>query len=102
MNRISGQYGQDLSNIGISFDDDGYMKVDDEKLTENINNTNALESFSGVRKFTNSVLNKANQVTLNPMNYVQKTIVAYKNPGKEFVTPYITSQYSGMMFNSYC
>ncbi len=102
MNRISGQYGQDLSNIGISFDDDGYMKVDDEKLTENINNSDALESFSGVRKFTNSVLNKANQVTLNPMNYVQKTIVAYKNPGKEFVTPYITSQYSGMMFNSYC
>ncbi len=102
MNRISGQYGQDLNNIGISFDDDGYMKVDDEKLTENINNSNALESFSGVRKFTNSVLNKANQVTLNPMNYVQKTIVAYKNPGKEFVTPYITSQYSGMMFNSYC
>lgn len=102
MNRISGQYGQDLNNIGISFDDDGYMKVDDEKLTENINNSNALESFSGVRKFTNSVLNKANQVTLNPMNYVQKTIVAYKNPGKEFATPYITSQYSGMMFNSYC
>ena len=76
--------------------------ANDLTLAENINSTDALESFAGVRKFTNSVLNKANQVTLNPMDYVQKTIVAYKNPGKEFFTPYITSQYSGMMFNNYC
>lgn len=102
MTRISNVYGKDLSNIGISFDEKGYMKVDDNILSENINSTSALESFAGVRKFTNSVLSQANQVSLNPMNYVQKTIVAYKNPGKEFVTPYITSQYSGMMFNSYC
>ena len=102
MTRISNVYGNDLSNLGISFDDNGYMQVDDEKLVSNINSENALESLSGVRKFTNSVLNKANQVSLNPMDYVQKTIVAYKNPGKEFVTPYITSQYSGMMFNGYC
>ena len=102
MTRISNVYGKDLSNIGISFDEKGYMKVDDDMLTENINSASALESFAGVRKFTNSVLSQANQVSLNPMNYMQKTIVAYKNPGKEFVTPYITSQYSGMMFNSYC
>ncbi|MBO4310294.1 MAG: flagellar filament capping protein FliD [Lachnospiraceae bacterium] len=102
MTRISNVYGRDLRNVGISFDEKGYMVVDDEKLSENISSTDALESFSGVRKFTNSVLNQANQVTLNPMNYVKKTIVAYKNPGKEFMTPYITSQYSGMMFNGYC
>ncbi len=102
MARISNVYGRDLRNVGISFDEKGYMVVDDEKLSENISSTDALESFSGVRKFTNSVLNQANQVTLNPMNYVKKTIVAYKNPGKEFMTPYITSQYSGMMFNGYC
>ncbi len=102
MARISNVYGRDLRNVGISFDEKGYMVVDDEKLSENISSTDALESFSGVRKFTNSVLNQANRVTLNPMNYVKKTIVAYKNPGKEFMTPYITSQYSGMMFNGYC
>ena len=102
MTRIRNTYGQALNNVGISFDDDGFMKIDNDTLAENINSTDALESFAGVRKFTNSVLNKANQVTLNPMDYVQKTIVAYKNPGKEFFTPYITSQYSGMMFNGYC
>ena len=102
MTRISTLYGKDLESVGISFDEKGLMKVDDNMLAENINKSDALESFAGVRKFTNSVLNKANQVSLNPMDYVQKTIVAYKNPGKEFATPYITSQYSGMMFNGYC
>ncbi|MCR4649263.1 MAG: flagellar filament capping protein FliD [Lachnospiraceae bacterium] len=102
MNRITNTYNQDLNNLGISFDEDGLMQVDESKLTDNMTSTDALESLSSVRKFTNSVLNKANQVSLNPMDYVSKKIVAYKNPGKEFVTPYITSQYSGMMFNGYC
>lgn len=102
MNRITNVYHDELSNIGISFDEGGYLKVNDDILNEKITQDNALDSFSGIRKFTNSVLNKANQVSLNPMNYVQKTVVAYKNPEKEFASPYITSQYSGMMFNSYC
>ena len=101
LNRISELYSEDLENVGISFDEKGYMQIDNDKLVDNITDTNALENFAGVRKFTSSVLNKANQVSLNPMDYVQKTIVAYKNPGKEYATPYITSQYSGMMFNNY-
>lgn len=101
MNRISGAYSMDLNKLGISFDQSGMINVDRDKLSNKITDSDALESFAGMRKFANSVLNKANQVSLNPMNYVQKTVVAYKNPGKEFATPYITSQYSGMMFNDY-
>ena len=35
------------------------------------------------------------------MNYVNKVVVAYKNPGHNFATPYITSIYSGMMLDNY-
>ena len=41
-------------------------------------------------------------ISLNPMKYVNKTVVAYKNPGHNFANPYVTSNYSGMMFNYYC
>lgn len=102
MNRISNAYGTDLKNLGISFDESGYMQVNREALSSSIDTDSTLEAISGMRKFTNLVLNKANQISINPMNYVDKTIVAYKNPGKELPTPYITSQYSGMMFNGYC
>ena len=38
---------------------------------------------------------------MNPMNYVNTVVVAYKNPGHNFATPYITSIYSGMMLDNY-
>jgi len=36
------------------------------------------------------------------MNYDNKIVVAYKNPGHNFATPYITSIYSGMMLEQIC
>lgn len=61
------------------------------------------DQFSTIKDFTNSILRKTNQVSLNPMEYVDKTLVAYKNPaGHNFAAPYMTSNYSGMFFNSYC
>jgi flagellar hook-associated protein 2 len=48
------------------------------------------------------MLRKTRQIAINPMEYVNKTIVAYKNPGKNFADPYTTSAYSGFLFNNYC
>ena len=58
--------------------------------------------FSTIKDFTDSILRKTNQISLDPMEYVERTMVAYKNPGHNFATPYMTSNYSGMLFNSYC
>ena len=41
-------------------------------------------------------------IVLDPMHYIERPVVAYKNPGHGFSNPYITSEYSGMMFNGYC
>ena len=46
---------------------------------------------------------KADAVKINPMEYVDKKVVSYPN----FTKPprgysYITSLYSGLLFNSYC
>lgn len=40
-------------------------------------------------------------ISINPMNYVNNKIVAYKNPHKPVNDPYNLSAYSGMMFNGY-
>lgn len=55
-----------------------------------------------LRKFGNHILEKMDMITLNPMEYVNKRICAYKNPGNTFLDPYTTSAYSGMLFNMYC
>lgn len=99
---LSSTYQNSLDAIGLRFGDNGYIEIDESLLTESASSEDASELFSSVKDFTASLYRKANQVSINPMNYVDKTIVAYKNPGRNFASPYVTSAYSGMMFNSYC
>lgn len=102
MGAISSIYGQGLSDIGINLNEDGTMELDKDTLAKTAQAEDALQRFSSIKSFTGTVLDKINKVALNPMDYTQKTIVAYKNPGKSFASPYVTSNYSGMMFSSYC
>ncbi len=102
MSGVARVYAHDLTAVGLNLNLDGTLEVDGDTLRESAMSDDAKEAFSPMKSFTNSVLRKSNQVALDPMNYVNNIIVAYKNPGKNFATPYITSAYSGMMFNSYC
>lgn len=103
MNRISQLYQEDFRKIGITLGDNGSLTLDSGALKQATILDGGTKSFSTIREFANSILDKTGQVTLNPMQYVEKTIVAYKKPGgNNFASPYITSAYSGMMFNSYC
>ena len=101
MSRISGLYNNELGPLGISLTENGTIQVDSTTLKAGLEENGTAESMDGIKRFANAVLNKTNAISLNPMDYVNKTIVAYKNPGKNFSPAYITSQYSGMMFNSY-
>ena len=48
------------------------------------------------------MIRKSNQVSLDPMQYVNRKVVAYKNPGHNLTSPYTSSIYSGMIFNYGC
>ena len=102
MSGVARFFARQLTSVGLNLNLDGTLEVDDDTLRQSAMNDDAAEAFSPLKSFTNAVLRKSNQVQLNPMNYVNNIIVAYKNPGKNFASPYITSAYSGMMFNSYC
>ncbi len=99
---LAGEYARPLSEIGINITEDGSIDIDERELQRSSVDGRITEGLEQVKDFAKSVYRKSNQVSLNPMNYVEKTIVAYKNPGKNYASPYITSAYSGMMFNSYC
>lgn len=102
MNSISSLYENDLEAVGLLVKEDGSISLDKNLLQQTAQEDDALDRFKSIQSFTGSVLNKVNQIALNPMQYAQKTIVAYKNPGRSFASPYVTSNYSGMMFSSYC
>lgn len=102
MNSISSYYKSNFESLGLQFHDDGQITIDSTQLEHAANSEDAKEMFASVKGFANSLIRKSNSVALNPMHYVSKTVVAYKNPGKTYSSPYVASAYSGMMFNSYC
>lgn len=99
---ITRVYAHGLTSAGLNLNLDGTLEIDDEAVQKTAMSSDAKEAFSSVMDFTHSLVRKSSQIALDPMNYVNNIVVAYKNPGKNFATPYITSAYSGMMFNSYC
>ena len=102
MGTIALKYQDSLSKIGITTQSDKTMSLDEDLLKESIATHQNEDSYETLKSFAGSLLKKTSQVSINPMEYVDRTIVAYKNPGRNFTNPYVTSAYSGMIFNSYC
>ncbi|MCQ2081106.1 MAG: flagellar capping protein [Lachnospiraceae bacterium] len=102
MQRISSYYQDNLQRIGFDFSEDGSLNMDDQAFKSSLNQDPEYSQLSIIKDFASSILRKTNQISLNPMEYIDKTVVAYKNPGHNFTAPYVSSNYSGMLFNSYC
>ncbi len=104
MRGIASLYHNSMESMGVNLTEDGTLAIDNNLLRQTaLQSENVTETFSYLKDFSGSLLRKSNQISLNPMDYVDKTMVAYKRPGnRNFVSPYNTSAYSGMMFNSYC
>lgn len=93
----------ELEGCGISFDKDGFMELDISLATEAIESGEMRELFGSESSLTNRIIAKTDAIKINPMEYVDKKIVSYPN----FAKPprgysYITSLYSGLLFNYYC
>ena len=100
---IATYYGDSMEATGLTMTEDGTLQINEDMFKEAaLQSQDITDTFSYLKDFSDSLLRKSRQVSLNPMDYVNRTIVAYKNPGHSYVSPYNTSAYSGMMFNSYC
>lgn len=102
MKGVVSLYKNELDAVGLSLDDHGLIQIDKNALCQSALEDNAKETFHSVRELANALVRKSQQISLDPMHYATSKIVAYKNPGKNFASSYITSAYSGMFFNSYC
>ena len=99
---VAKDFQTEFENIGLLVDTSGTISIDRTLLANAVGAENSSESFSILNQFKDALNAKAERASINPMNYVDKILVAYKNPGRNFVTPYITSIYSGMMLDTYC
>ena len=98
---IARSYKKQLADSGLSLNKDGTISADKEVII-NADNKDALSHiYENLNSFKNSIKEKAEDIALNPMDYVNNKIIAYKNPLRSFPDPYNLSAYTGMMFNGY-
>ncbi|MCR5626828.1 MAG: hypothetical protein K6F99_05880 [Lachnospiraceae bacterium] len=99
---LASYYESSLSGLGLSFNEDKSLSVDQDSLKAALQSDETGENRAPLQQFANALLNKTRKISLNPMDYVDKTVVEYKNPGHSFPNPYTTSMYTGMLFNYFC
>lgn len=102
-NRLLSPYQSELESSGITFDGQGRMQIDDS-LAEQAALEGDIEKLFGKGSPLNErIMQKNEEIKLNPMEYIDKILVSYPNFGKPPKGySYITSIYSGMLFNYYC
>ncbi len=96
---VGRKFSPDFENIGLTVGEDNLISIDRDKLKEIVNSDQADQAFQTLNRFKEALGVRADKASIDPMNYVDKVVVAYKNPGKNLGTPYISSMYSGMMLD---
>lgn len=92
-----------LDAAGIVRDDEGHLSIDKVSAEHAFQSGIFEEVFGKDSEFLNKLSAQVGKIALNPMEYVNKLMVAYPDYSKEgYAHPYMTSIYSGMLFNYYC
>lgn len=101
LNYITGRFRSTLDASGLLVQEDGTLKPDEALIIQSAE-SGAMEANSEqIKNFRNALLRQMEHISLDPMNYINKTMISYPNPVRPFNNPYQISVYSGMIFNGY-
>lgn len=97
MNSIYSTHSGELKTVGIIQSENGSLSVDKEALADAVTGENSQGSFKALNHFKDALLRQVQKTAINPLDYVNKVPVEYKNPGKTFSAPYAQSKYAGLL-----
>lgn len=97
------RYQNDLESCGIIREDTGELSMDSFIALQAATDGTVKALFTNPDKISIDLLRQTSQITINPMDYLDQKICAYPNyESHHYPNPYLTSAYSGMLFNYYC
>lgn len=97
------QFSSELAPCGITISKVGTLSMDEKKMYTAAGNGALEHLFSNNSRFSNTLIKKLSDISLNPMDYLNKTVVTYPNiAAKKTLNPYISSIYCGLLYNNYC
>lgn len=101
INNVAKYYKNNLESAGFKVEDDGHITVEDSLFIQSAGEGTLSESLEKLNTFKKAVVAKADDISINPMKYVNKKLISYPHPTRNLINPYVSSVYSGMMFNGY-
>ena len=90
----------ELDAAGFTVEKDGHIKLDEALIIQAANEGTLTDNLQKLNSFKNAMVRRADNISINPMAYVDKKLIAYPHPIKNYPNPYVTSRYSGMMFST--
>ena len=95
--------GSELESCGITVTKDGRIAIDKALVNQAALDGSLKDAITSENGLAYQLRSRSEMISLNPMEYVNKTIVTYPNMSRPGIAnPYLTSVYSGMLFNQYC
>lgn len=98
---LSRAYSTMLRPNGFDINDNGSITVNEDIIREIADNGSLDSIYESLGQFKNALQDTAEKIAMDPMEYVNNKIIAYKNPHRITTDPYNLSAYTGMMFNGY-
>ncbi len=96
-------FQEELAECGIQLMEGFHLQIEEEKAKEKIQDGSMKNLLTEPGGFGKELAIRASLISLNPMDYLDKVIITYPNLLAPMSSnPYLTSIYSGMLFNSYC
>ena len=99
--RIAKSYNGVLEENGFIVKEDGKLEIGEDAERRLGSREEVSEVLSRLEDFRSSVSRKTENMISNPLEYIDKKLVIYKHPIKNFISPYSSSAYAGIMFDGY-
>jgi flagellar hook-associated protein 2 len=101
--RLEENYKDELEANGFTFSESGILSLDDALAVQSSEDGGMEDLFTRENGFIAKVLDKTESITINPLEYLDKKVLTYPDNKKAaFASPYVSSMYSGLLFNYYC
>lgn len=100
-NYITKRYRSTLDSTGLVVQKDGHLKTDEALIVQAASDGTLQAQFDQLSNFRKNLIRQINQISIDPLEYIKRTMVSYPNPKRTYINAYQVSVYSGMMFNGY-
>ena len=100
MSSVGTSLQDELSDIGITYDDFGLLQIDRTRLDESVSGIGVKDAFHNINRFKAAMHREAEKSSIDPMRFVKRITIEYKDPTRNhFTAVYATSPYSGLLID---